>query len=60
MSSFRSQQGGSSKCFGFVNRYDAKPERRLFSSSDWCGAPNAAIRVADLVHFRHTKLTQFG
>jgi hypothetical protein len=25
-----SQQGGSSKCFGFVNRYDTKPKRRLF------------------------------
>jgi hypothetical protein len=25
-----SQQGGSSKCFGFVNRYDTKPRRRLF------------------------------
>ena len=25
-----SQDGESSKCFGFVNRYDSKPKRRLF------------------------------
>jgi hypothetical protein len=25
-----SQDGESSKCFGFVNRYDTKPKRRLF------------------------------
>ena len=27
-----SQDGESSKCFGFVNRYDTKPKRRLFET----------------------------
>ena len=38
-----SQDGESSKCFGFVNRYDTKPKRRLFEMLKSQGMLNQAV-----------------